>query len=136
MFVFRRASVAARALPSFTRPSAISRVPSRFVSLQSECKWTATSSINTRSFHASVSRDAAAAALKNDKAAFKQPETLTPEDQPVSTFRDLADMGLVSNRVIDVITEEMKFNDMTDVQRLTINACLKGRDVYVLNVST
>lgn len=135
MLALRRAAVSARTLPSVARPAAAYLGPSQWIAIQRDSKWTAASSMNSRSFHASISRDAAAAAAKSkfaQKTAFKKPDTLTPEEQPVSTFRDLADMGLVSSKVIDVVTDEMGFNNMTDVQKLTINACLKGQDVYVL----
>ena len=54
----------------------------------------------------------------------------TPEDVvELTRFQDLADHGLVSPRVIDVLTQRMNIQTMTDVQRLTINETLDGADV-------
>lgn len=50
----------------------------------------------------------------------------------VSRFQDLADRELVSPKVVNVITKEMGLETMTDVQKMTLNACLDGTDVYVL----
>ncbi|KAI5289971.1 hypothetical protein KEM52_000613 [Ascosphaera acerosa] len=57
-----------------------------------------------------------------------QPDTIEDADK-VTKFQQLADMGSVSPKVIDIITQEMGLTDMTDVQRLTVNACLQGHDV-------
>ncbi|KAI5302407.1 hypothetical protein KEM56_000722 [Ascosphaera pollenicola] len=49
-------------------------------------------------------------------------------ENQVTKFQDLVDKGLVSSKVIDVITRDMGLETLTDVQRQTINATLDGTD--------
>ena len=48
---------------------------------------------------------------------------------PVTTFKELAERGMVSGTVIDTLTRQMGLETMTHVQTLTINEILKGHDV-------
>lgn len=52
-------------------------------------------------------------------------------DGPITLFSDLAQRGLVSQPVIDTIVGGMGLKTMTQVQTLTIEELLKGRDMYV-----
>lgn len=57
------------------------------------------------------------------------------EDSPagiydITKFEDLAKLG-VNERLIRAITQDMRYDTMTDVQSLTINPALKGVDLYV-----
>ena len=63
--------------------------------------------------------------------ATQETQETAPSDTPpeLTTFRELADHGLISPNVINVITKEMNIHTMTHVQRLTINECLDGTDV-------
>ena len=48
---------------------------------------------------------------------------------PVTRFEDLGTRKMVSETVVDTITQEMGLETMTQVQSLTINETLKGIDV-------
>ncbi|MCJ1398000.1 hypothetical protein MMC11_001196 [Xylographa trunciseda] len=48
---------------------------------------------------------------------------------PVTKFQELADRKMVSARVVQTLTQDMKLETMTQVQSLTINETLKGIDV-------
>ena len=48
---------------------------------------------------------------------------------PVTKFADLSTRGLVSQTVVDTLTQNMKLETMTQVQSLTINETIKGTDV-------
>ncbi|KAK4197223.1 P-loop containing nucleoside triphosphate hydrolase protein [Triangularia verruculosa] len=54
-------------------------------------------------------------------------ETATPSGR-VTKFRDLETLG-VNNALVKSITEGMKYEDMTEVQSMTINAALAGKDL-------
>ena len=47
----------------------------------------------------------------------------------VTKFQELAERKMVSETVIQTITQNMKLETMTQVQSLTINETLKGIDV-------
>ena len=47
---------------------------------------------------------------------------------PVTRFADLSELG-VHDRIIRSITQGMGYENMTDVQSMTINAALAGKDV-------
>lgn len=47
----------------------------------------------------------------------------------LTTFKQLADAGVIHPKIISTITDRMNIHTMTDVQRLTINECLDGSDV-------
>jgi ATP-dependent RNA helicase MSS116 len=46
----------------------------------------------------------------------------------VSKFADLTQLN-VHPSIVDAITKDFGYEDMTDVQRLTINAALAGKDM-------
>jgi ATP-dependent RNA helicase MSS116 len=46
----------------------------------------------------------------------------------VSKFADLAQLN-VHESIVKAITQDFGYEDMTDVQRLTINAALAGKDM-------
>ena len=48
---------------------------------------------------------------------------------PVTKFKDLAERGMVCQTVVDTITKDMGLETMTQVQSLTINESLKGKDM-------
>lgn len=55
------------------------------------------------------------------------------EDSPaslnqVTRFEDLTKLG-VNHHIVKAITEDMKYDVMTEVQSLTINPALKGTDL-------
>jgi len=54
---------------------------------------------------------------------------------PATTFRQLAERGLVDEGVIRTLTDKMRLETMTPVQCLTINEALKGTDVQVISVA-
>ncbi|CAP71272.1 uncharacterized protein PODANS_6_3510 [Podospora anserina S mat+] len=56
-----------------------------------------------------------------------QQETATPAGR-ITKFRDLESLG-VHNALVRSITEGMRYEDMTEVQSLTINAALAGKDL-------
>lgn len=62
-----------------------------------------------------------------------QQETATPAGR-ITKFRDLESLG-VHNALVRSITEGMRYEDMTEVQSLTINAALAGKDLYVRPVA-
>ena len=53
------------------------------------------------------------------------------KDGPITLFSELAERGLVSQPVVDTIVKDMGIKTMTQVQSLTIEELLKGRDMYV-----
>lgn len=54
------------------------------------------------------------------------------EGGPVKRFAELATLGKVNPVLIDIITNQMRLETMTDVQSLTVDKALLGVDVYVL----
>ncbi|PGH09191.1 hypothetical protein AJ79_05720 [Helicocarpus griseus UAMH5409] len=75
----------------------------------------------TRAFHeCRVAKSFAASAVK---------EVDDLPSTPYADFSELASNGLVNEKVINVITDEMNITTMTDVQRLTINTTLSGTDI-------
>ena len=48
---------------------------------------------------------------------------------PVTRFKELSERGMVCNTVVDILTQKMGLETMTQVQSLTINETLKGVDV-------
>lgn len=47
---------------------------------------------------------------------------------PITQFKDMVQLG-VHERLVSSITERMGYHNMTDVQSMTINAALAGKDV-------
>ncbi|KAL5461801.1 hypothetical protein PMIN07_005154 [Paraphaeosphaeria minitans] len=76
--------------------------------------------IATAAFHQSARWQQIAA-----QAADEQPA----EVEPVTRFADLATRGLVHPNIVNMLTRQMKLEDMTDVQTRTINEALSGVDV-------
>lgn len=68
----------------------------------------------------------AAAEQRNDSA----PAAAVVGSQHITRFADLSQLG-VHERLLSAITKGMKYEDMTEVQSLTINAALRGTDLYV-----
>ena len=101
--------------------------------------------ITARSFGTSIKwrQVAAAATAYEDEAvqseveqgySFNEPSSNTQTKRPtnygpVTTFKELAERGMVSGTVIDTLTRQMGLETMTHVQTLTINEILKGHDV-------
>lgn len=52
----------------------------------------------------------------------------------VTKFADMSRLG-VHERLVSAITEGMGYEDMTDVQSSTINAALRGTDLYVYDIT-
>lgn len=70
--------------------------------------------------------------LYSQESAAAHPQPVT-EDSPaslnqVTQFADLAKLG-VNSRIVKAITEDMKYDTMTEVQTMTINPALKGTDL-------
>ncbi|KAK7179605.1 hypothetical protein DPSP01_011657 [Paraphaeosphaeria sporulosa] len=76
--------------------------------------------VATAAFHQSATWQQIAA-----QAAEEQPV----EVEPVTRFADLATRGLVHPNIVNMLTRQMKLEDMTDVQTRTINEALSGVDV-------
>jgi superfamily II DNA/RNA helicase len=75
----------------------------------------------------------AAAAASIPQEAREETREEASEDAPaadrvITKFSELSELGLVSPKVIDAITN-MGITTMTEVQTLTINQTLKGADV-------
>lgn len=86
----------------------------------------------TRSFHQSIlPRQSAAAAAQVQEEPEHRALTNEQIDQqgPAKKFVELAERGLISQRIINTITQRMRLDTMTDVQSLTLNAALKHLDV-------
>jgi ATP-dependent RNA helicase MSS116, mitochondrial len=65
----------------------------------------------------------------SEAAAQKQSDTPEVGSERITQFKDLARLG-VHERLVSAITEGMKYQDMTEVQSLTINSALRGTDLY------
>lgn len=52
------------------------------------------------------------------------------QDERITRFADLEGLG-VHPHLIRAIVDDMKYEDMTDVQSMSINPALKGKDMYV-----
>lgn len=74
----------------------------------------------------------AASALPRFYSSEAAAERESGEVQPklITRFQDLAALG-VHERLITSITRNMRYETMTDVQSLTINPALAGKDMYV-----
>ncbi|KAK2810052.1 hypothetical protein FQN50_003246 [Emmonsiellopsis sp. PD_5] len=116
----RRGGVLARTLQTcIARPARISLGIQQAV--KSYQLGSQSSNLPIRNFHAYP----ALRSLGTNEAV-KPEEDSSPE---LAEFSQLAESGLVSDKVINVITDKMGIKTMTDVQRMTINATLKGSDV-------
>jgi len=78
----------------------------------------------TRTFHHS-------AKLRQDAAPAIREEAEVDQDnvQPPVTFAELGEKGLINPKIIDTIVRRMGLKTMTDVQSLTLNEALTGKDV-------
>ncbi|KAK2735055.1 hypothetical protein FQN55_002300 [Onygenales sp. PD_40] len=116
----RRGGVLARTLRTcIARPSRISLGVQQ--AIKSHQLAPLSSSLSIRNFHAYP----ALRSLGTNEAVKTEEEPSTE----FTEFSQLAESGLVSDKVINVITGSMGIKTMTDVQRMTINATLKGSDV-------
>ena len=103
--------------------SQITRRPAKWQQLSSS----RISPLATRTFHSSPS-------WKKPSLAEAEAESAEQEEQPresnglITEFQDLADRGLVSEKIIKSITQKMGLKTMTEVQSMTINETLKGSD--------
>ncbi|KAK0735753.1 P-loop containing nucleoside triphosphate hydrolase protein [Apiosordaria backusii] len=61
-------------------------------------------------------------------ASAAQQENSSPSGGRITKFRDLETLG-VHNALVRSITDGMKYEDMTEVQSMTINAALAGKDL-------
>lgn len=52
------------------------------------------------------------------------------KDAVVTRFEDLELRGMVNRSIVRTLTNEMKMENMTEVQTATINEALKGTDMY------
>lgn len=68
--------------------------------------------------------------LYSSEAAVSQeaPADATGEEAAVSKFADLSALG-VDDTIVHAITKDMGYENMTDVQALTINPALEGKDM-------
>lgn len=55
-------------------------------------------------------------------------ESSSPHQEPITRFADLAQLG-VHERVVRSITKGMKYENMTDVQSMTVTPALAGKDM-------
>lgn len=62
------------------------------------------------------------------EAAGAAKETSAPSDERVTRFSDLAKLG-VDDSLVTAITQGMGYDTMTDVQTMTINPALAGKDL-------
>jgi ATP-dependent RNA helicase MSS116 len=51
--------------------------------------------------------------------------------EPVTKFQDLRKLDVHEN-IVEALVRDFKYEDMTEVQSATINAALKGKDMYVM----
>ena len=51
------------------------------------------------------------------------------EDIAITRFRELGEQKLVSQNIVDTLTRDMGLDYMTEVQSLTFNKTLQGRDM-------
>jgi ATP-dependent RNA helicase MSS116 len=54
--------------------------------------------------------------------------------EPVTKFQDLRKLDVHEN-IVEALVRDFKYEDMTEVQSATINAALKGKDMYVTSRS-
>jgi len=110
--VFRAAASTYR-IPS-TRPSTLS------LSIQN----TARPALEARWLHVSSQlRNQAAARAYDNGDAYEQ------ENKEITKFQQLIDHNLVHPNVVDTITKVLGYENMTDVQTMTINQGLQGDDM-------
>jgi ATP-dependent RNA helicase MSS116, mitochondrial len=85
--------------------------------------------VPSRSFHQFQRWQAAAATARTGTTPGDDGSEAIPSK--FSRFQDLATQKLVSTVVIDTITSDFKFENMSEVQSATINEALKGTDMLV-----
>jgi hypothetical protein len=118
---FRRSAVS-HALRLSARAVSARPTPQRFQSLSSSIS---TPSYAPRSlFHSS-------SLLFNSQAAAETDIGDVGQDQVSSRFSELAEKNLVDPSIIRTLTEKMRIETMTDVQRETIPLSVRGDDVLV-----
>ena len=120
---------AIRALPlhSFAVKATCSRYPIVLGSRQCLPSSTATRPIHTSLAQWQNAASAGRAHAEDADASDHGAEGVKADQ--ISTFADLGSRGLVDQRLIGTITDDMKIHTMTDVQCLTIPTSLKGVDV-------
>ena len=88
-------------------------------------------SLLKRTFTTSIRQlqSAAAQAVARESDEDTTPDNSAVNNGPVSRFEDLGSHNLVNQVVVDTITQKMRLETMTEVQKLTINESLKGKDL-------
>lgn len=77
----------------------------------------------------SVSRQIIARAYSSASSAEQSENDGKPSGR-LTRFADLASLGVHEN-IIRTIVDDMKYENMTDVQSMSINPALNGKDMYV-----
>lgn len=77
----------------------------------------------------SISRQIIARNYSSASAAQESQEDAR-SDGLITRFADLKSIGVHDN-LLRAITDDMKYEEMTDVQSMSINPALKGKDMYV-----
>ncbi|KAK2768282.1 hypothetical protein FQN54_000135 [Arachnomyces sp. PD_36] len=98
----------------------ITRRPAKWQQLSSRI-----SPLATRTLHSTTPLTRPAHA---EAEATEQEQQSTESNEPITRFQELADRGLVSEKIIRNITGRMGIETMTEVQSMTINATLNGAD--------
>ena len=109
----------------FRAATSISRIPStRPSSLSLSIQNTAKPALEARWLHVSSRlRNEAAAKTYDNGDAYKQ------ENKEITKFQQLLDHNLVHPNVVNTITKGLGYENMTDVQSMTINQGLQGDDM-------
>jgi ATP-dependent RNA helicase MSS116 len=120
----RYALRAIRSLPSTSQLSIRTQlVPSKF---RSVARPIASSQFSSKSQYR---QQAQAYAEENARAEDFGAEDISATKQEFTSFQELGDAGIIDQRVIKTLVDQMGIHTMTEVQRMTINECLDGTDV-------
>jgi hypothetical protein len=130
----RRSVLVAR--PAISSPLAIS-LPRRPVRCQSSAIAARTAaasalSVSRRLYSSSAAEGPQTEVYPADPSTETEAEasekSIPGEDGPITRFRDLSKLG-VNETLIRAIAEGMGYETMTEVQAMTINAALEGKDM-------
>ncbi|KAL4934457.1 P-loop containing nucleoside triphosphate hydrolase protein [Aspergillus undulatus] len=127
MLVALRRSAASHALRCSTRTLTARSTPRRLQSLYALIS--GPSSASKSLFHSTSFRFNSQVSAIADNGTEAAAEIAQESDELGSRFKELAEKGIVSESLVRTLTQNMRLENMTDVQRLTIPETVKGGDV-------
>lgn len=106
---------------------AVRASPSSLLTLASGAAPKPTTTYRPALLTAAFSRQIIARSYSSASAAAESQEESSPDGR-ITRFADLSSLGVHDN-ILRSIVDDMKYENMTDVQSMSINPALKGKDM-------